>query len=99
MAVFALTAAALLAALMLATLVGCRLISGRHPPRGRFVETKAGRLHVVELDPLEDSGTERLPLVLLHGGGANLEDLRLAIGERLRRRFRVILVDRPGSGW
>lgn len=99
MAVLALTAAAFIAALMLATFVGCRLISGRHPPRGRFVETDAGRLHVVELDPLEADGTNRVPLVLLHGAGANLEDLRLAIGERLRRRFRVILLDRPGSGW
>jgi len=99
MAVFALTAAAVIAALVLATLVGCRLISGRHPPRGRFVETDSGRLHVVELDPIEASGKDRPPLVLLHGAGANLEDLRLAIGERLRCRFRVILVDRPGSGW
>ncbi|HZP78601.1 MAG TPA: alpha/beta hydrolase [Pseudolabrys sp.] len=90
---------ALLCALMLATLIGCRLISGRHPPRGRFVDTASGRLHVLDLDPLDPAGAERTPLVLLHGAGANLEDLRLALGERLRRRFRVILVDRPGSGW
>jgi pimeloyl-ACP methyl ester carboxylesterase len=37
--------------------------------------------------------------VLLHGAGCNLEDMRLALGERLAARYRVILLDRPGLGW
>ncbi len=91
--------AALAAGLMLLTLVACRVINSRHPPRGEFVDTPGGRLHVVALESFDPAAAERPPLVLLHGAGANLEDLRLAIGEKLRRRFRVILIDRPGSGW
>ena len=32
----------------------------------------------------------------IHGASGNLEDMRLALGERLSARYRVILVDRPG---
>jgi pimeloyl-ACP methyl ester carboxylesterase len=39
------------------------------------------------------------PVVLLHGAGANLQDMNLALGERLAVRHRVILVDRPGFGF
>ena len=35
----------------------------------------------------------------IHGAGCNLEDMRLALGERLAARHRVILVDRAGLGW
>jgi pimeloyl-ACP methyl ester carboxylesterase len=91
--------AALVAGLTLLTFAACRVINRRHPPRGVFVDTPSGRLHVVALDSFDPTAAERPPLVLLHGAGANLEDLRLAIGEKLRRRFRVILIDRPGSGW
>src|SRR5262249_47691164 len=38
-------------------------------------------------------------VLLIHGASGNLEDMRLALGERLSRRHRVILVDRPGHGW
>jgi pimeloyl-ACP methyl ester carboxylesterase len=37
--------------------------------------------------------------VLLHGASGNLQDMRLALGDRLAARHRVILVDRPGHGW
>jgi pimeloyl-ACP methyl ester carboxylesterase len=33
------------------------------------------------------------------GAGCNLEDMRLALGERLAARYRIILLDRPGLGW
>ena len=39
------------------------------------------------------------PVILIHGAGANLEDMYLALGERLAVRHRVILVDRPGLGF
>ena len=38
-------------------------------------------------------------VVLIHGASGNLEDMRLALGERLALSHRVILVDRPGHGW
>src|SRR5215469_13266633 len=78
------------------TAIGSWLIGRAHPPRGRFIKVRRLRQHVVEL------GTgvgDAPPIVLIHGAGCNLEDMRLALGERLSARHRVILVDRPGMGW
>ncbi|MGC1278474.1 MAG: alpha/beta hydrolase [Xanthobacteraceae bacterium] len=84
----------ILAAGAVITFIGARLIERVHSPRGRFVEAGGLRQHVLELGT--DAGT---PIVLLHGAGCNLEDMRLALGERLAARHRVILVDRAGLGW
>lgn len=83
-----------LAALAGVTLVGTWAIERANPPTGRFVDVDGGRLHIVEL-----GAADAPPLLLLHGASGNLNDLRLAIGERLAQRYRVILVDRPGHGW
>jgi len=79
------------------TLVTSRLIERRHPPQGRFVEVHGLRRHVVELGQTEDPSA--VPVVLLHGAGANLRDMELAVAERLAARHRVILIDRPGFGF
>jgi pimeloyl-ACP methyl ester carboxylesterase len=77
-----------------ATLIGRWAIERSYPPAGRFVDVDGGRLHVVELGPADAP-----PVLLLHGASGNLGDIRLALGERLAARYRVILVDRPGHGW
>jgi pimeloyl-ACP methyl ester carboxylesterase len=82
----------------LITLAGARLIERVHPPRGRFVEIGGCRQHVLELGPAAATPSA-VPVVLLHGAGCNLEDMYVALGERLAARHRVILVDRPGQGW
>ena len=87
-------AAEILGAGAAVTFIGARLIERAHPPRGRFVNSDGWRQHVVELGAA--AGT---PVVLLHGAGCNLEDMRLALGERLAVRHRVILIDRAGLGW
>jgi pimeloyl-ACP methyl ester carboxylesterase len=79
----------------LVTWIGAPLIGWIHPPRGHFVEIDGLRQHVVELG----EKTEAPPIVLIHGAGCNLEDMRLALGERLAARHRVILIDRAGMGW
>lgn len=89
---------ALLGAGALITCIGSWRIARAHPPRGRRIDAGGGRQHVVELS-LNDAGASALPLVLLHGAGSNLEDMRLALGEQLAARHRVILIDRPGQGW
>lgn len=77
------------------TAAGARLIERRHRPRGRFIDAGGYRQHIVELGRATDG-----PLVVvLHGAGANLEEINLALGERLAARHRVILVDRPGFGF
>jgi pimeloyl-ACP methyl ester carboxylesterase len=80
----------------LVTAIGSWLIGRVHPPRGRFVKVRGIRQHVVELGK---AAADAPPLVLVHGAGCNLEDMRLALGERLAARHRVILLDRPGLGW
>ena len=84
----------LLAALAAVSFVGARLIERRFPPTGQFVEVDGGRLHVVVL-----GRADAPPVLLLHGASGNLGDMRLALGDRLAQRYRVILVDRPGHGW
>jgi pimeloyl-ACP methyl ester carboxylesterase len=84
----------LLVAAAVVTLIGRMLIERAHPPTGRFVDVVGGRLHVVEL-----GRPDAPPVVLLHGASGNLADMRLALGERLAARYRVILIDRPGHGW
>lgn len=91
--------AAVLGAGALATFFGARSIERAYPPRGRFIEVAAGRQHVIEISE-ERAAATAPPVVLLHGAGANLGDMQLALGERLSaKQHRVILVDRPGLGW
>ncbi|MBV9347576.1 MAG: alpha/beta hydrolase [Pseudolabrys sp.] len=85
---------ATLAALAVVTAIGVVLIERAHPPQGQMVEVDGGRLHVVTL-----GSADAQPVVLLHGASGNLLDMRLALGERLARDYRVILIDRPGHGW
>jgi pimeloyl-ACP methyl ester carboxylesterase len=80
------------------TLIGTRLIERAHLPRGRFIDVGGFPQHVIELGPRAEA-RGGVPIVLLHGAGSNLEDMHLALGERLAARHRVILVDRPGLGF
>jgi pimeloyl-ACP methyl ester carboxylesterase len=80
----------------LITTIGSWLIARAHPPRGRFTKVQRVPQHVLEIGSAQGRA---LPIVLIHGAGCNLEDMRLALGERLASRHRVILIDRPGMGW
>jgi pimeloyl-ACP methyl ester carboxylesterase len=88
---------AILGAARAITVLEAARIAAAHPASGRFVEVEGGKLHVLELGA--STPEERLPIVLVHGASANLEDQRLALGDRLAANRRVILVDRPGHGW
>ena len=79
------------------TMIGTARVEAAHPAAGRLIEVAGGRLHVLELGPT--ACEQELPIVLVHGASGNLEDLRLALGDRLAVNRRVILVDRPGHGW
>lgn len=79
------------------TFIATRRIERANPPRGRMIEVRGLRQHVVELGKGGDDGAP--PVVLVHGAGANLEDMCVALGERLAAKHRVIAIDRPGFGW
>jgi pimeloyl-ACP methyl ester carboxylesterase len=90
--------AAILAAGAVFTLIGKALIERKHPPRGRLFACNGADQHVVELGNT-GAAPDAPPIVLIHGAGCNMEDMRLALGERLAARHRVILIDRAGLGW
>ncbi len=87
----------ILAAGAVFTFIGTRRIERANPPRGRMIEVRGLRQHVVELGKGGDDGAP--PVVLVHGAGANLEDMCVALSERLAAKHRVIAIDRPGFGW
>ena len=87
---------AALAVLALVTQAGVFLAQRAHPAQGRMVEVAGGTLHVLDIGPRDVAGP---PIVMLHGASSNLEVMRQPVGERLARKHRVILIDRPGHGW
>ncbi|APX83985.1 alpha/beta hydrolase [Methylorubrum extorquens] len=65
----------------------------RTPPIGAFINVDGVRLHYVERGRGE-------ALVLIHGNGTMIQDfLSSGIVDDLARRFRVIIIDRPGYGY
>jgi pimeloyl-ACP methyl ester carboxylesterase len=62
------------------------------PPDGQFADVKGGRLHYLALG-------DGPPIVLVHGLGGQLRNFTYALSELLSPHHRLILVDRPGSGY
>jgi pimeloyl-ACP methyl ester carboxylesterase len=81
------------------TRIAVRRIEAAHPPAGRFVAVAGGKLHVLELGRTLGTGDPYWPVVLIHGASGNMGDLRIALGDRLAKTRRVVLIDRPGHGW
>jgi pimeloyl-ACP methyl ester carboxylesterase len=96
MMIFFIVAAALvflmLAGLVIFSAYTARRVELALPPRGHFLEVDGARIHYLE----QGSGS---PIVILHGLGGQLGNFTYALLERLTPEFRVVLVDRPGSGY
>ncbi|RPI30853.1 MAG: alpha/beta hydrolase, partial [Actinomycetota bacterium] len=91
--------AAVLARLALLTAAGVvvtrgliRLATRRAPALGRFVTVDGVRLHLCN----EGEGPT---VLLIHGAKGSLYDHEHELAPLLRDRYRVITVDRPGSGY
>jgi pimeloyl-ACP methyl ester carboxylesterase len=70
-----------------------RAAERRHPPSGRFMNVDGVRLRYMERGQGD-------PVVLIHGNGGMIEEmLSSGLVDRLARRHRVILFDRPGFGY
>ena len=63
------------------------------PPRGQFMDIDGQRIHYT------DTGGSKPPIVMIHGLGGNLLHFGYAMADKLANDYRVILVDRPGSGY
>lgn len=84
--------AAIVAGLMLYAGWTARRVEKALPPLGRFVEVDGGRIHYLE----QGSGPT---LLLIHGLGGQMRNFTHSLLERLKGDYRLIIVDRPGSGY
>ncbi len=87
----------LLLAVVVCGLIGfaayvARRVEIAEPPVGRFLDLDGQRIHYID----EGAGP---PLFLIHGLGGQLRNFTYALAGRLANEFRVIAVDRPGSGY
>jgi len=69
-----------------------RQVEKRLPPRGQFIDVEGALIHYLD----EGSGP---PLVLVHGLGGQMHNFTHSLLDRLKRDHRVIILDRPGSGY
>ena len=81
-----------LSALVIFTAITARRVEKALPPRGQFVEVSGARIHYLD----KGSGP---PIVILHGLAGQMGNFTYALLERLTDDFRVLLIDRPGSGY
>lgn len=65
----------------------------RVPPDGDWLEVEGTRLHFV------DRGGSGPPLVMVHGLGGQIRNFTHSLTALLEGEFRLVVVDRPGSGY
>ena len=80
------------ASLVIFTAVTARRVERALPPRGRFLDVEGARIHYLD----KGSGPA---IVILHGLGGQMGNFTHSLLDRLTDKFRVILVERPGSGY
>lgn len=79
-------------ALVLFTWRTARRVEAALPPLGRFIDVPGARLHVV------DRG-QGPTVLLIHGLAGQLGHFSYGVVDRLATQYRVVAVDRPGSGY
>jgi pimeloyl-ACP methyl ester carboxylesterase len=85
--------ALIVAGLVLFAANTARKVEAAVPPCGQFIEIDGQRLHYV------DTGGTGPAIVMIHGLGGTLWNYTYALVDKLSGEFRVIAVDRPGSGY
>lgn len=84
--------AALVAGLVMFTSRTARKVEEALPPEGRFVDVPDARMHVVERG-------QGPALVLIHGLNGQLRHFTYGVADDLATQYRVVAIDRPGSGY
>ena len=74
------------------TAMTARRIERDLPPNGAFLEVEGARLHFLE----RGSGA---PIVMIHGLAGQMRHFTHSLVDRLANDHRVIVVERPGSGY
>ena len=87
-----------------AVLAGCGALVGQradtretraeaaYPPTGQLLDVNGTTVHA----HVEGSGPD---LILIHGASGNTRDWTFQFVDRVKDRYRVIALDRPGLGW
>src|SRR5579863_7408748 len=83
---------AVIAGLVLYSAWTARRVEKALPPLGRFIDVEGGRIHYLD----QGSGPT---LLLIHGLGGQMRNFTHSLLERLKNDYRVIIIDRPGSGY
>jgi pimeloyl-ACP methyl ester carboxylesterase len=81
-----------LAGLVLFTAWTAQQVAKKLPPRGRFIDVDGARIHYL------DEGTGPT-LLLVHGLAGQMHNFTHSLLGKLRHDFRVVILDRPGSGY
>jgi pimeloyl-ACP methyl ester carboxylesterase len=87
------TVAAIVAGLVWFAAITARKVEAAVPPCGQFMEIDGQRLHYI------DTKGAGPAIVMIHGLGGTLRNYTYALVDKLSDEFRVIAVDRPGSGY
>jgi len=80
------------AGLVAFTALTARRVEKALPPRGKFLELDGARIHYLD----KGSGPA---ILLVHGLGGQMGNFAYGVVERLMNEFRVVVIDRPGSGY
>lgn len=65
---------------------------GRYPATGQIIELDGVKIHAEQFGEGPD-------LVLIHGASGNMREFTFSMVEKLKDRYRVTVLDRPGLGW
>ncbi|MEM9638374.1 MAG: alpha/beta hydrolase [Pseudomonadota bacterium] len=67
-------------------------VAAAYPPSGQLIAHGSRRIHAQVMGDGPD-------LVLIHGASGSLREFTFDLAHKLKDRYRVILLDRPGLGW
>jgi pimeloyl-ACP methyl ester carboxylesterase len=95
-----LTLVAVLVGLALFTALMARRARLKVPPLGEFLEIEGTVFHFVDVGPdIPEPGGNEPTIVMIHGLGGTMRTFTYAVLGELRQRYRLITIDRPGSGY
>jgi pimeloyl-ACP methyl ester carboxylesterase len=88
------------AILVLFTMYTARKVEAVLPPKGRFIDVPGARLHLRDFGEIRGEGKANRPaIVMIHGLAGQLSHYTYGVAGKLAEHHRVVVVDRPGSGY
>ena len=80
--------------------VVARVVERALPPLGKVVDIDGTRIHYIDEGPSPVEGINDAPAILLiHGLGGQMRNFTFGVAGLLARQHRVVVIDRPGSGY